>query len=85
LTLAGQIGVAIGWAASNGFEVGRRLRALPHSRNLALIALTGWRKKMIAGLRTAIVFNHHLVKPVDVDTLRVFLTDVRRPLTDNIL
>ena len=57
----------------DGYEVARRIRALPQLNNLVLVALTGYgqeedrRKAFEAG------FNHHLVKPVSIDALEQLL------------
>ena len=59
----------IGMPGMDGYEVARRIRALPSGRATPLIALTGWgqqediRRCMQAG------FDHHLVKPLDVEKL----------------
>ena len=60
----------IGLPQLDGCEVARRVRELPELRGTKLIALTGWshaddrRRTREAG------FDHHLVKPVAVKTLR---------------
>ncbi|HEX4144668.1 MAG TPA: CHASE3 domain-containing protein [Pirellulales bacterium] len=57
----------------DGYEVARRIRAMPRLNNLVLVALTGYgqdedrRKAFEAG------FNHHLVKPVSIDALEQLL------------
>jgi CheY-like chemotaxis protein len=57
----------------DGYEVARRIRALPRLNNLVLVALTGYgqdedrRRAFEAG------FNHHLVKPVSIDALEQLL------------
>jgi len=59
----------IGMPGMDGYEVARRIRALPSGRATQIIALTGWgqeediRRCMQAG------FDHHLVKPLDVEKL----------------
>ena len=53
----------------NGYEAASRIRQQPWVRAMVLVALTGWgqadhrRKSANAG------FNHHLVKPIDMDDL----------------
>ena len=62
----------IGMPGMDGFELARRLRALPRGQALTLIALTGWgqdRERLAAA-----GFDHHLLKPVDVDRLVPLLT-----------
>ena len=61
--------VDIGLPGIDGYEVARRLRADPRTRDIKLIALTGYglaedkRRVLEAG------FDLHLVKPVDIDHL----------------
>nr|WP_218106297.1 response regulator [Duganella sp. SG902] len=61
--------VDIGLPGIDGYEVARRLRADPATREIKLIALTGYglaedlQRVMDAG------FDRHLVKPVDIDQL----------------
>ena len=59
----------IGLPGLHGFELARRLRALPATRDAILVAVTGWgqpedrRRSRDAG------FHHHLAKPVEFDQL----------------
>ncbi|MDR3636722.1 MAG: PAS domain S-box protein [Isosphaeraceae bacterium] len=63
----------IGMPGMDGYQVARRLRDDPASRKATLVALTGWgqendrRRSKMAG------FDHHLVKPVDLEDLRTIL------------
>jgi PAS domain S-box-containing protein len=65
----------IGLPRLNGYEVARRLRE--HSdRRYRLIALTGWGQDEDRERAREAGFDHHLVKPVDVDQLgRLLETD----------
>lgn len=60
----------IGLPDMDGYELARRLRALPATATTTLVALTGYgqdedrRRSLEAG------FDHHLVKPVDVEELK---------------
>ena len=64
----------IGMPGMDGLEVARRARQRPGSRDLTLIALSGWgqdsdrRRSREAGI------DYHLVKPVDLDELGHLLT-----------
>jgi signal transduction histidine kinase/ActR/RegA family two-component response regulator len=64
----------IGLPLLTGHEVARRIRTQDWGRAMVLVALTGWgqeedrRKSQDAG------FNHHMVKPVDLDALTQLLT-----------
>jgi signal transduction histidine kinase len=59
----------IGMPEMDGYEVARRIRAMPAHRGMLLVAVTGWgqehdhRRSLEAG------FDHHFVKPLDVDKL----------------
>ena len=64
----------IGMPGMDGYEVARRIRANPKSRHIQLIALTGWGQDEDRQRSTAAGFNHHLVKPADIDQLRQLLT-----------
>ena len=80
LALAGELApqavlLDIGLPGMDGYEVARRLRESAATRAALLVALTGYgqeedrRRSLDAG------FDHHLVKPVDLDTLRRLLGD----------
>ena len=64
----------IGMPGMDGYEVARRIRANPNNRHISLIALTGWGQDDDRQRSTAAGFNHHLVKPADIDQLRQLLT-----------
>jgi signal transduction histidine kinase/CheY-like chemotaxis protein len=64
----------IGMPGMDGYEVARRIRANPAHRHIQLIALTGWGQDEDRQRSAAAGFNHHLVKPADVDTLRQLLS-----------
>jgi len=58
----------------DGYEVARRIRERAEFDHMTLIALTGWgqdedrRRAQTAG------FDHHLVKPADLSSLKALLT-----------
>ncbi|WP_205627245.1 ATP-binding protein [Herbaspirillum rhizosphaerae] len=59
----------IGLPIMDGYEVAAHLRALPHLQGIGLIALTGYGQASDR-LRSANAgFDHHLVKPVDIDVV----------------
>jgi CheY-like chemotaxis protein/two-component sensor histidine kinase len=64
----------IGMPGMDGYEVARRIRANPANRNISLIALTGWGQDEDRRRSVAAGFNHHLVKPADIEQLRQLLT-----------
>jgi two-component system CheB/CheR fusion protein len=63
----------IGLPGMDGFEVARQLRQMPKLTGVFLIAMTGYAspEDLIAGKQAG--FDEHLVKPVDLETLRDWL------------
>jgi signal transduction histidine kinase len=59
----------IGMPGMDGYEVARRIRALPLGADTQLIALTGWGQEEDVRRCIEAGFNHHLVKPLDVEKL----------------
>jgi CheY-like chemotaxis protein len=68
----------LGMPGMNGLEVARRLRADKRFQNLLLIALTGWDKEEDRRETRDAGFDHHLAKPVAVDTLLEMLGSIGR-------
>jgi signal transduction histidine kinase len=64
----------IGMPGMDGCEVARRIRSNPANRQISLIALTGWGQDEDRKRSVAAGFNHHLVKPADIEQLRQLLT-----------
>jgi signal transduction histidine kinase len=64
----------IGMPGMDGYEVARRMRANPATRHISLIALTGWGQDEDRQRSAAAGFDHHLVKPADIEQLRQLLT-----------
>ena len=66
-------------AAKAAGENARHIRAQPWGQNMLIVAVSGWgqesdrRSSMEAG------FDHHFVKPVDIDVLTGLLTEVALP------
>ena len=60
----------IGMPGMDGYEVARRIRANNVNRSIMLIALTGWGQEEDRQRSAAAGFNHHLVKPADIEQLR---------------
>ena len=59
----------IGLPEIDGRELARRLRANPLTRDATLIAITGYGQQQDREAALAAGFQHHLVKPVDLDLL----------------
>jgi CheY-like chemotaxis protein len=60
----------IGLPGMDGYEVARRLRAAPETRGALLVAVTGYGQEGDRVRAREAGFDHHLVKPVDLDGLR---------------
>ena len=63
----------IGLPDISGHEVAARLRQEPWGRSVLLVALTGWGQERDRRLSSAAGFDHHFVKPVDLDALESLL------------
>jgi CheY-like chemotaxis protein len=57
----------------DGYEVARRLRALPNGREMRLIAMTGYGSPQDRARSAESGFDHHLVKPLDLAQLERLL------------
>ena len=64
----------IGLPDLDGYEVAKRLRVLPETRDTLLIALTGYGQSGDLELAKSAGFHHYLLKPVDFETLFALLT-----------
>jgi PAS domain S-box-containing protein len=63
----------IGMPGMDGYEVARRLRADPATAGAVLAALTGWGQEEDRRRSKEAGFDHHLVKPADLDMLQRLL------------
>ncbi|MYN25329.1 ATP-binding protein [Duganella levis] len=59
----------IGLPDISGFELARRLRALPQTAHATLVAVTGYGRREDRDQADQAGFDHYFVKPVDVDAL----------------
>ncbi|MCZ8258459.1 MAG: response regulator [Polaromonas sp.] len=59
----------IGMPGMNGYDAARLMRQQPDSEKMVLVALTGWGQTTDKALASQAGFNHHLVKPVDYESL----------------
>lgn len=69
----------IGMPGMNGYDVVQHLRATPRGEKFTLIAVTGWGQEADRRQSAAAGFDHHLVKPVDINVLEGLLTATGRP------
>jgi len=63
----------IGLPKLNGYDVARRIRKQPWSRDVILVALTGWGQEDDRRRSQEAGFNFHLVKPVELAALERLL------------
>jgi signal transduction histidine kinase/ActR/RegA family two-component response regulator len=66
----------IGLPDLDGYEVAKRLRALPKTRDAILIALTGYGQIKDGELSQSNGFNHHLLKPLDYEKLSALFDSI---------
>ena len=67
----------IGMPDMHGYEVARRIRASTGFSGVLLIALTGWGQEHDQRQSRAAGFDHHVVKPPDINRLRELFTSER--------
>jgi PAS domain S-box-containing protein len=63
----------IGMPGMDGYEVARRIRADQRLREVVLVALTGWGQEQDRARARTAGFDHHLIKPADLETLQGLL------------
>jgi len=66
----------IGMPVMDGLEAARRLRATPEGRSMILVALTGWDREKDRELTRAAGFDAHVVKPLNIESLREMLENL---------
>jgi signal transduction histidine kinase/ActR/RegA family two-component response regulator len=64
----------IGMPGMDGYEVARRMRQQPEGRDITLVALTGWGQDKDRRQSKEAGFDHHLTKPLEIDTLQELLS-----------
>ncbi|MBW8901391.1 MAG: response regulator, partial [Massilia sp.] len=67
----------IGLPEMDGNELARRLRADPQTGAIVLVAVTGYGQEQDRRAAFEAGFDHHLVKPVDMDELARVLADIQ--------
>jgi len=63
----------IGLPGISGHEAARRIRQLAAGRTLLLVAVSGWGQEADRKRSIEAGFDHHLVKPVDIEALKAML------------
>jgi CheY-like chemotaxis protein len=66
----------IGLPLIDGYELGRRLRALPGLSAIKLVALTGYGQASDRERSRSAGFAAHLVKPVDLDAIDALVNEL---------
>lgn len=65
----------IGLPKLNGYDACRLIRQRPWSRQIVIIALTGWGQEEDRRRSQDAGFDHHLVKPLDISALQMLMRD----------
>jgi len=68
----------IGMPRLDGYGAARELRRRQWADSLLLIALTGWGQQEDRRLAREAGFDHHMVKPVDPEALRLLISEPKR-------
>ncbi len=71
----------IGMPGQNGYEVAPAIRTREPGRDRLLIAVTGWSSDDVQRLTREAGFDHHLVKPIDLESLEAILGRATSPGT----
>jgi DNA-binding response OmpR family regulator len=58
----------------NGYEVAKRLRGKLWDDSVTLVAITGWGRDQDKQAAIEAGFDHHFIKPMDIDALTTLLT-----------
>ena len=66
----------IGLPKLNGYEVCRRIRSQTDGESIVIIAQTGWGQPGARRETSDAGFDHHMVKPLDMNALRKLLTEL---------
>jgi CheY-like chemotaxis protein len=64
----------LGLPGMSGYDVARRLRAMPEARDVRLVAVTGYGTEADREQTRAAGFDVHLAKPVDPHAVEALLT-----------
>lgn len=68
----------IGMPGMNGYEVARTIRRDHPGHPVAIVALTGWGQEEDRRRSREAGFDHHLVKPVEIDALQDLLSGIEK-------
>ena len=68
----------LGLPGIDGFEVARRLRGMPGGESILIVAVTAYRGEEHRRQAREAGFDKYLMKPVDIETLRLVLAQTPR-------
>jgi CheY-like chemotaxis protein len=68
----------IGLPKLNGYEACRRMRTHAWSKDMVIVALTGWGQEDDRRRSAEAGFNHHMVKPIEVIEIEKILGELKR-------
>ena len=66
--------VDIGLPGIDGYEVARRIRQIPNTKAMMLVALTGYGQDTDKQRALSAGFDEHLTKPVKIERLQALLS-----------
>jgi signal transduction histidine kinase/ActR/RegA family two-component response regulator len=68
----------LGMPDMDGYEVARRIRANARNAGIMLVATTGWGQQQDQARTRAAGFDHHLIKPINLEVLEALLKHIER-------
>lgn len=71
----------IGLPGMDGYEVAQHMREMPEQREALLIAVSGYSHMQERARATGVHFDHYLMKPVDINQLRMLFAQIECPMT----
>ena len=74
----GMVLLDIGMPEMDGYQVARAIRSRNAGRSVPIVALTGWGQDEDRRRAREAGFDHHLIKPPDLDALRSLLASLPR-------
>jgi signal transduction histidine kinase/ActR/RegA family two-component response regulator len=69
-TMPDMIVMDLGMPTMDGYEAARRIRCKPGSKDVLMIAVTGWGQSDARQRTIEAGFDHHLIKPVNFDEIK---------------
>lgn len=70
--------IDIGLPGMNGYDLCRELKSRPDTAGAVFIAQTGWGEAEHRRMTAEAGFDHHLVKPLYLETLETVLNEIAR-------